>query len=118
DGERRRDGSLRRCGKPDPSEAGALETVAHARVPAHHAPDEAAAIVLDHAKERALVDAQIVVIDPSDTGDATSMAQCHVREREAWIERIEEAVRPVDVLAEPMIHVEHGRNRELRRERN
>ena len=35
---------------------------------AHHVPDQPAAVVLDHRQDRALVDAEIVAVEPAAAG--------------------------------------------------
>src|SRR5262245_42482904 len=61
---------LRRRGRqPAAGEACALQAATNVRVTLHQLPDEPAAIVLDHRHDRALVDAEIVAVDPADVLD-------------------------------------------------
>src|SRR6185437_16809576 len=65
-----------------------------------------------------LIDAEVILVDPAEARNAAAVAQLLVGEREARIERIEESVSPVDVLAEAPIHIEDSGNRKFRRKRN
>src|SRR5205823_9011447 len=82
---------LRGRGEPAAFEAGAHQALTHVRILAHHAPDHRAAIVFDHREDRALVDAEIIAVDPAESGNVAAMAQWAL-EIEAAIERIEKAV--------------------------
>src|SRR6516225_7254883 len=56
--------SLSGC-EPAAREPGALQPLAKVRIGAHHAPDEIAAVVLDHGEDRPLIDTDIVRVDPA-----------------------------------------------------
>src|SRR5206468_9933901 len=90
---------LRGRGQPAALEAGPGQALADVRVLAHHAPDHRAPIVLDHRENRALVDAQVVAVDPAKARDAFSGRNRTV-EVEIAIEGVEEAVLRIDVFAE------------------
>ena len=51
--------------EPAAGKARPLEPAAEMRIAAHHLPDEAAAVILDHRQDRALVDAEIVGVVPA-----------------------------------------------------
>src|SRR5262249_36407701 len=55
----------RRLCEPAAGEARALQSAPDVRIALHELPDEAAAIVLDHRHDRALVDAEVVGVDPT-----------------------------------------------------
>src|SRR6059036_483066 len=105
------------AGEPTTREAGLLEASTQVRVLAHHAPDERATVVLDHREHGPLVDAEIVTSDPTKVGHATAVPEGDV-EDEGSIERVEKAVLRVNVLAEAAMHLEGGRDDQLRRERH
>src|SRR5215470_6271468 len=113
----RRTALLTGTGEPTTREAGLLEAPTQVRVLAHHAPDERATVVLDHRQDHALIDAEVVAGDPAELRHALAVSQRNV-EGERSVERVEEAVPRVDVLAEAAVHFERGRDDELRRERH
>src|SRR5262249_6403255 len=103
------------AGEPPTREAGFLEATTQIRVLAHHAPDQGATIVLHHRQDHALVDAEVVTGDPAELGDALAVSERNVV-GERSIERVEKAVLRVDVLAEAAVHLQRGRDDQLRRE--
>src|SRR5678816_2284338 len=88
----------RRLRQPTAGEARALQAATNVRIALHQLPDETAAIVLDHRHDRALVDAEVVAVDPADVLDNLAVTQRHVGEREARVHRIEEAVLLIQAL--------------------
>src|SRR6516225_8567226 len=61
---RARPQSLSGC-EPAARESGALQPLTEVRIGAHHPPDEIAAVVLDHGDDRALVDPDVVRVNPA-----------------------------------------------------
>src|SRR6516164_6580445 len=84
--------SLCRC-EPAAGEAGALEALPNVRVVAHYAPDEIAAVILDHGENRSLIDADVVLIHPRSGLRLTGLPRGRRGARgEARVEGVEEAV--------------------------
>src|SRR6185503_8043107 len=83
----------------------------------HGAPDQVGPMILDHGEDWPLVDAEVVVVDPSEVGYAVSVGEASIV-MEARVERIEEAVAPIDHLAEAASHLLQRGDRDLRRERD
>src|SRR5262245_50763088 len=65
-------------GEPAPREAGPLQAATQVRIVAHHAPDQASTIVLDHREQGPLVDPEVIAIDPAKRGDLTSVPKTKV----------------------------------------
>ena len=84
-------GNSSRRGEPAAGEAGALQAGPDVRIGVHHPPDHVAAVILDHREDRPLVDAEVVAIDPAESGNAAAMRQRSV-EIEVQVERVEKAV--------------------------
>src|SRR4029079_1526072 len=78
-------------GEPSTSEAGTPQSAAQVRILAHHAPNEPGVPILNHGDDRALVDAEVVACDPTETWDAPSVHERNV-EVEARIEGIEKTI--------------------------
>src|SRR5256886_15268256 len=106
-----------RCGEPAPGEPSTLEAATQVRILLHHAPDQCAALVLDHRANGPLIDAQVVDIDPSEARDAAAMAERDV-EMEVRVECIDKAIFRIDVLAKAAIHFQHRRDRQFGSEGN
>src|SRR4051812_14057243 len=78
---------VRRALEPTTEEAGAPQAAADHGIAAHRAPHEAAAMVLHHREDRALVDAEVVGRDPTEAGLALAPMQARVVVLEARVER-------------------------------
>src|SRR5690606_26888127 len=87
----------------------------HVLVVPHQIPDHARAMVLDHEQDGTLVDADVVVVEPTDAwNDATARRAARAGERE--VECIAEAVLTVEPRAERTVHLPECGNRDLGRE--
>src|SRR5580765_959854 len=85
--------------EPAAAESGALQALANIRILAHGFPDEAAAVVFNHEQDRPLIDAQIQAVEPTLVRYDTTGAQRTVGEGEARIERVDEAVLSIQIIA-------------------
>src|SRR5580704_12257023 len=97
--------------QPAALEAGALETPPDVLIIPHDAPDEVAAVVLEHGENRPLVDAEIVLIEPARRGRSWRAAA------HGEIEGIAKAVGRVDGVTEAPAHLECHGDDDLRGER-
>src|SRR5688500_2880833 len=104
--------------QPPAAEAGSLQSADDVRVRLHHIPDEAAAVVLDHQKDRALVDAEIVVVEPAVVGIDGSFSYEGSLLPERRVERVEESVLLIEGVAIARFHFGDGGNDELRSKRD
>src|SRR5690606_21093092 len=101
--------------KPAPAEAGPFQAGADVRALLHHRPHEFVPVVGDHGQDRPLVDADVVAGHPALAGDDASGLERDVVV-EAGIERVQEAVAGVQVVAVAAVHLLGGRDHHLRRE--
>src|SRR5207248_7025578 len=106
------------CGRPgrsllEPStrESGTLQALAQVLIAVHDPPLQRRTIVLDHRQYRSLIDADVVLVNPT-------------RERRLWwalragevgVERVQESVRGVDGGAKAVVHLERRRQHDLGR---
>src|SRR4030095_2410806 len=102
--------------EPAALEPGALEPAAQRLAVAHAVPDELVAVVADHRKDGALVDADAVPGDPAERRVDAPVAELDVGGGQAPVERIDEAVLRIDVLAVARMHLLDGRDHDLGRE--
>src|SRR5690606_5303859 len=98
--------------QPAAGEARPAEAAHHVLVVPHQIPDHARAMVLDHEQDGTLVDADVVVVEPTDArNDATARRAARAGERE--VECIAEAVLTVEPRAERTVHLPECGNRDL-----
>src|SRR5690606_10520215 len=101
--------------QPAAAEAGTLQAGADVRALLHHRPHELVAVVGDHRQDRPLVDADVVAGHPALAGDDAPGLERDVVV-EAGVERVQEAVAGVQVVAVAAEHLLRGRDHHLRRE--
>src|SRR2546423_6726180 len=86
--------------QPTSREASPLQAALDVGTLPHEAPDETRAIVLDHADDRALIDAEIIVVEPTQAVDDMTLLGAKACVVVGRIERVEKAI-----LAEERITV-------------
>src|SRR6185312_1982238 len=96
--------------EPAAAETGTLQAANDVRVGFHHVPDESAAVVLDHDQDGALVDAEIVDVEPAERGVDGAGLLLALR-GEGRIEGVDEAVGLVQLVAVDLAHLQQRRNR-------
>src|SRR5690606_37343073 len=102
-------------GEPATAEARPLQAGTDVRALLHHRPDELIAVVGDHRQDRPLVDADVVAGHPAPARHPAPGLQRDVVV-EARVERIQEPVAGIQVVAIPAVHLLRGRDHHLRRE--
>src|SRR6266849_1102063 len=101
--------------QPSTSEPSLLEPTNDVSIPAHHAPYEIGAVVLDHRQNRPLIDAEVVDIEPAERRiDGAGLLLAGGGER--GIEGVEEAVRREQLGAVRRAHREQRGDSDLGRE--
>src|SRR2546428_6531771 len=73
----RRGESLRR-GQPTAGETGPLQAAPQVQILFHDAPDQRRALVFDHSANGSLIDAEVIAVDPAESGDAAAVAERNV----------------------------------------
>src|SRR5213592_3538782 len=77
--------------EPTARESHPLEASDDVLIVLHRAPDQPAAVVLDHGEDRSLVDAEVVAVEPAEDGIDDAPLHGH-RRGERWVEGVAEAV--------------------------
>src|SRR6185437_16019418 len=98
--------------EPPAAEAGPTKPAKDVRIASHHAPDQLAAVVLDHRQNRPFVDAEEIGVEPAFARKDATEGHGHGGGK-AGVERIEKAVAAEETLAVALAHRDERRDRDL-----
>src|SRR6476659_735984 len=84
--------------KPPAGESGFLQAGDDVLVLPHRLPHQIGPVILDHCDDRPLVDAQIIGVEPADSGNDVAVMRVDV-DVERRVERIDETVWPENIVA-------------------
>src|SRR3954468_5927631 len=99
--------------QPTTRKSGALEAELYVWALLHEPPDETSAVVLDHADDRPLIDAEVVRIEPRDAVDDAALGNAGAGVTIRRIEGVEKAVLPEQRIAVAAAQLLEGRHHDL-----